>query len=109
MGEWSDPMERLIAEALAEAGFLFTAPRDTNLDFRLTASGVEIEVKRFHSPRIADQMARAPNVIAIQGEGAVRWFAALLRVQAPRLRANGGGGEAVHAEADRASSRDEPQ
>ena len=76
----SDPMEIMIADALNAAGLSFVSDVEGNpsgLDFRLT-NGVEIEVKRFHSPRITEQMARAENVIAVQGAEAVRFFAALL-------------------------------
>ena len=77
----SDPMERIIAQALVAGGFSFVTDlggkNSTRLDFALP-NGVQIEVKRMHSPRIADQMARAPDVIAVQGEGAVRFFASLL-------------------------------
>jgi len=38
----------------------------------------EIEVKRFHTPRVAEQMARADNVIVAQGEAAVRYLAELI-------------------------------
>jgi len=37
------------------------------LDFYLPDFDLYIEVKRFHSPRIGEQMSRHPNVIAIQG------------------------------------------
>jgi hypothetical protein len=77
----NDPLEQLIADALeiAEFGFITDegGGNPSNLDFRLH-NGVEIEVKRFHTARIAEQMARAENVIAIQGEAAVRFFADLL-------------------------------
>lgn len=76
-----DPMEAIIAEALDRAGIAYTRDHGggnpSGLDFRL-ANGVEIEVKRMHSPRIAEQMARAENVIAIQGDEAVRWFAVII-------------------------------
>jgi hypothetical protein len=49
----------------------------TRLDFRLD-NGIEIEVKRFHTERIAAQMARAPNVIVAQGEEAIRFLADLI-------------------------------
>lgn len=52
----------------------------SGLDFRLD-NGVEIEVKRMHSDRIAAQMARAPNVIVAQGETAIRYLAELIRGQ----------------------------
>lgn len=78
-----DPMERLIADALDAAGYAYRTDEGggnpTNLDFALTEYGIEIEVKRFHSPRIAEQMSRAENVIAVQGEDAVKFVADLLR------------------------------
>lgn len=83
-----DPMERLIAEALDRAGIDYVTDlgggNPSNLDFRLS-NGVEIEVKRFHSPRIADQMARADNVIAAQGEDAVKFLADLIAHSSPPL------------------------
>lgn len=75
-----DPMEAIVAQALTAAGVGFSrdlgGENPSGLDFRL-CDGVEIEVKRFHTPRIADQMARAENVIAIQGKAAVEHYAAL--------------------------------
>ena len=82
-----DPLEHIIATALQSAGIAYTTPderRDhTGLDFRL-ANGVEIEVKRFHSPRISAQMASADNVIAVQGEQAVRWLAGVIAASTAR-------------------------
>ncbi len=81
-GMSDDPMERIVAIALNDAGIDYVrdygGENPSGLDFRL-ANGIEIEVKRFHSPRIADQMARAENVIAVQGKEAVEFFAGLLR------------------------------
>jgi hypothetical protein len=78
----TDPLERMLAEALTAAGIRFVTDagggNPSRLDFRLPDHDIEIEVKRFHSPRIADQMARAENVIALQGEATVRWFCELL-------------------------------
>ena len=78
----NDPMERLIADALDEAGIGYETGlgggNPSCLDFRLD-NGIEIEVKRFHSPRVADQMARADNVIVAQGKGAVEFLAHLIR------------------------------
>ena len=76
----SDPVEDIIASGLDAADIAYVRDGDTRantlgLDFLLTESGVFIEVKRFHADRIAAQMARAPNVIAIQGIEAARWFA----------------------------------
>ena len=85
----TDPMERLIADALDAAGIAYESGdgggNSSGLDFRLE-NGVEIEVKRFHSPRIAEQMSRAENVIAVQGEAAVRYLAELIRSGAPVFR-----------------------
>lgn len=76
-----DPMEAIIAQALTAAGVGFTrdlgGKNPSGLDFRLD-SGIEIEVKRFHSPRIADQMSRVENVIVLQGEQAIRHYASLI-------------------------------
>ncbi len=74
----TDPMERQIADALTRAGIAFTTDHEARLDFYLPDANVHIEVKQFHSDRIAEQMARAPNVIAVQGRGAVEWLAGIL-------------------------------
>lgn len=79
----NDPMEAIVAQALDAAGISYWRDGEHGpcLDFRL-GNGVEIEVKRMFSPRIAKQMASAENVIAIQGEQAVRFFAELLHMGA---------------------------
>lgn len=91
-----DALERMVAEGLAAAGLGFVTDfggsNPSGLDFRLTGNGVEIEVKRFHSPRICEQMSRSENVIAIQGAEAVRFFAALLHRMRPALNETQGGG-----------------
>lgn len=77
-----DPMEAIIARALEAAGIDFTTDlgggNPVGLDFYLPAHDVHIEVKRQHTPRIAEQMSRAPNVIAVQGETAIRLFASMI-------------------------------
>jgi hypothetical protein len=77
----SDPLERIVAEALDDAGIGYVTDagggNPSNLDFRLH-NGIEIEVKRFHTPRIAEQMSRAENVIVAQGEAAVLFLADLI-------------------------------
>lgn len=80
---FKDPVEALVAQALTDAGIGFVSDvnNPSRLDFRLE-NGIEIEVKRFHSPRIAEQMARAENVIAIQGMEAAQFFADLLQTKA---------------------------
>jgi len=68
----SDPMEAHIAETLEDAGIKFIHESDCSkkgLDFMLPDLDCYIEVKQFHSDRIAKQMARVKNVIVIQGMG----------------------------------------
>lgn len=77
-----DPVENIIFRALTEAQVPFTnEPDETkNLDFKLlTDPPIYIECKQFTSPRIAEQMSRAKDVIAIQGIEAAHFFARLLR------------------------------
>ncbi|MGO1079713.1 hypothetical protein [Inquilinus sp. CA228] len=78
-----DPMETIIAAALDAAGIAYKHDRvdakaSQGLDFYLPEMDLYIEVKQFHSDRIAEQMSRAPNVIAIQGIGAAVAFARML-------------------------------
>lgn len=77
-----DPLEDAIEAALKEAGIRYVRDRDglvpSHLDFYLPDADVYIEVKRFHSDRIGGQMARAENVIAVQGLRAVQFMTAAL-------------------------------
>jgi hypothetical protein len=76
-----DPMEMLVAEALARAGVRFEhdfSGKTKGLDFFLPEHDIFIEVKRFHSDRIGEQMSRAENVIAVQGKAAVEFLAVAL-------------------------------
>lgn len=73
-------MERVIAAALDEAHEPYVHDSGgATLDFYLSQRDVYIEVKRMHSPRIAQQMAKADSVIAVQGVGAVTLMASLIR------------------------------
>jgi hypothetical protein len=80
MNGWSisDPVERIIADALEARGIAYRHEQN-GLDFYLPEHDLYIEVKRMHSPRIAEQMSRAPNVIAVQGMDAATWLADLIR------------------------------
>lgn len=76
-----DPMEKHVRDTLQMKGIKFTeeqAPENQRLDFFVPSLGLHIEVKQFHSPRISNQMARVPNIIAIQGLGAAKAFRKLL-------------------------------
>lgn len=50
----------------------------THLDFFLPDFNVYIEVKRYHTPRIADQLQRAPDIIIIQGGASMRFLESLI-------------------------------
>jgi hypothetical protein len=76
-----DPMEEIVHQALHDAKVPFVAGDSNNaarLDFYLPVQNLYIEVKQFHSPRIAEQMARSENVIVLQGRPAVEWFAEMI-------------------------------
>ena len=73
--------EAVIRDALKREGFKFTEetdPANAGLDFYLSNYDLAIEVKAMHSPRIAEQMSRHKNVIAVQGIGAAEFVAAML-------------------------------
>jgi len=75
----SDPMEQLISDALNKRGIRYTGETHSDnksLDFYLPEMGVHIEVKQFHTPRVAEQMGRVSDVIVAQGRGAVEQLAA---------------------------------
>lgn len=62
-----DPMEETFERWLLDNDIIYTREDHgpTRLDFYLPDYDVYIELKRFHSHRITEQMARAKNVIAI--------------------------------------------
>lgn len=76
----NDPMESRVRDALSTVGLKFTEgdKNPARLDFLIEEHGIYIEAKQFHSDRIAEQMARAPNVIAVQGRDAVEWLSRLI-------------------------------
>ncbi len=78
----TDPMERLIADALNYAKIKYITDQEAaspaQLDFYLPDFDIHIEVKQMHSDRIGAQMSRADNVIVAQGATAVRWLASVI-------------------------------
>lgn len=74
-----DTLELMIYEALKDRNIEFTMSNSARLDFYLPNSDLYIEVKRMHSQRVDEQMKRVPNVIVIQGIGAVAAFANLIK------------------------------
>lgn len=77
----ADPLEAAVEAALIHAGveYLRENGHSRRMDFYLPGWDVWVEVKAMHSPRIADQMAREKNVIAVQGIDAARLLAAMIR------------------------------
>lgn len=78
----TDPMEIIIAEALidAEVPFMHEVPTGRrSIDFYLPIQDVYIEVKRFHSDRLDDQMSSCENIIAVQGMKAALLLAQIIR------------------------------
>lgn len=86
----TDTLERMVEKALIDAGIRYVADRGgasaTGLDFHLPDLGVDIEVKRFHSPRTVEQIGRSPNVILLQGERAAKLFCLALAGNAGLLQ-----------------------
>lgn len=87
-----DPMEGLVADALTRAGeaFLCEPATPAKLDFYLPRLDVHVEVKQFHSDRIAVQMGRVDDVIVAQGAKAVRLLAALIEGSIARVQCDEG-------------------
>jgi hypothetical protein len=77
-----DPMEEMTERWLIANGVRYRRDdqcvSQTQLDFYLPDFDVYIEVKRFHTDRIAAQMGRAENVIAVQGMKSLQFLEHLL-------------------------------
>lgn len=90
-----DPLEVAFAKMLMDAGIEFTRPeRDarepTNLDFYLPEIGIYVEIKQFHTPRIADQLAQLPqqkSALVLVGPQSVKDFMMLIAALTAKLRA----------------------
>lgn len=82
----SDPMEQMIEQALGAPRIRFVTGdgghNPVGLDFYLPDFDVHIEVKQFHTARVAVQMARAENVIVAQGRAAVELLRDMIAAQA---------------------------
>lgn len=79
---FADYLEKIIAQSLNDAGIEFvheSESKEQSLDFYLPKFGVYLEIKQFHSERIAKQMAAKDNVIAIQGTQSVNFIIKLLK------------------------------
>lgn len=77
----TDPIERIVMEALEQRGVAFVGENDSRaryLDFYLPEYDTHIEVKQFHTPRTASQMERSDNIIVIVGRKAAESFREML-------------------------------
>ena len=75
-----DPLEEMVERWLTHNGIRYRRAdaMKTRLDFFLPDFNVYIECKRFHTPRINDQIERAPDVIIVQGMASMRFLESLL-------------------------------
>lgn len=74
---YADDLETDLGRALTTAGIPHTHESECpgqRLDFFLPEDNLYIEIKRYHSPRIATQAAHADNIIFLQGKPAVDFF-----------------------------------
>lgn len=97
----SDPLELEVANALTEKGIAFVHESQgtgQRLDFYLPQFEIYMEVKRYHTPRIEQQMALQENVILIQGSKAVHAFLAMIPDVLDEVPANVGSVTGVTAE-----------
>lgn len=76
-----DPVEKIVADALDAKGVRYVRDGEADtkaLDFYLPDIGLYVEVKQFHTDRIAEQTSRVLNIIVIQGIDAAKAFAGLI-------------------------------
>lgn len=78
-----DNLEKSIAEILTSKGIRFIHESYSNgvnqrLDFFLPDHYVYIEVKKFHSDRIIEQLKSQENVIVIQGRKSIEFLKKIL-------------------------------
>ena len=75
----TDPLEKAMAALLDEAGIPYVRPEivrsdPTTLDFYLPTIDLYVELKQWHSPRLADQIAKVPvasDVMILIGRNSV--------------------------------------
>jgi hypothetical protein len=81
-----DPMEAVLERGFEAAGIAYRRGDDgpRRLDFYLPTLDIYVEVKRFHTPRIAEQMSRVPDIIVIQGMKAAVTFVKMLGAYTPK-------------------------
>ncbi len=82
----TDPVERIIFDALTDADIPFLMDGDVGykmaerLDFKVMVDPVIfIECKQFHTPRSNEQLTRSPNIILIQSIASAKFFADMIR------------------------------
>jgi hypothetical protein len=81
---FADHLENKLAECLSEKGIDFvheSENKSQGLDFYLPKLNVYIEVKQYHTPRIAKQMTYQNEIIVLQGSKAVDAFIKLITLK----------------------------
>jgi hypothetical protein len=86
-----DPVETLLERGFDAAGILYRradTKKGRHIDFFLPELDIYVEVKRYHTPRTTEQMARVPDIIVIQGMKAAATFVKMIGGYRPRGRKN---------------------
>ena len=79
MKKFADNLEKRVAQALDNAQIKYVHESEgAELDFHLPDLDCYIEIKRFHTERVLNQLSRHESVILIQGEKAVSAFENLI-------------------------------
>jgi hypothetical protein len=79
--QYADFLEKAIGEKLMQKNIKFSHESqgiNIGLDFYLYDYDIYIEIKQYHSDRIALQLSRQENVIVLQGKKSVAYFLKLL-------------------------------
>ena len=77
---FADDLERMVGEALYEAGIEFAHESEgVFLDFWIPKWRAYIEVKKFHTDRISNQLTRHSDVILLMGRQSVIQFCNLIK------------------------------
>lgn len=70
----------MVEAGLVLAGIPYKTENDNDkkLDFYLPTLDIYIECKQFHTPRTLLQLAKADNVIIVQGKKSAEWLVDIL-------------------------------
>lgn len=78
----TDDLEKRVAEILSRKGIKFTHESykgiDQRLDFFLPEYDIYIEIKKFHTDRVLEQLKSQDNIILIQGIKSIEFLEKIL-------------------------------